>query len=274
MKEKIDEAQLKAININENVVVSAGAGSGKTSVLVKRYIRLIREQKATIEEILTLTFTRKAAAEMYERIYSLLSEEKTEILINKQLTEFEKAHISTIDSFCADIVRNCSHRFGVPSDFSLDDEEAARIAQEVSLKFIIENREDRIMQKLISSIGFEGVWKEFFSPLGSEYLHIARSEDFSRMYERQIRELKGLLEKGTGRLGDIFYRIRTLDSSSSSTLQDTLNSLPSEDEIAGLAKNENYSELKQTLKRIKTRKPGRVNSPGLLQFKECLDELK
>ena len=60
---ELDENQKLAVECNNNVVVSAGAGAGKTTVLSERYLRLISEGKAGVENILTLTFTRKAAGE-------------------------------------------------------------------------------------------------------------------------------------------------------------------------------------------------------------------
>ncbi|MCA1949048.1 MAG: UvrD-helicase domain-containing protein, partial [Treponema sp.] len=70
----LDDEQLAAYEADHNVVVSAGAGSGKTTVLSHRYVRLVRDKKLPVDSILTLTFTRKAAAEMFSRIYQKLSE--------------------------------------------------------------------------------------------------------------------------------------------------------------------------------------------------------
>jgi hypothetical protein len=67
---RLDDNQIAAISCDDrNAVVSAGAGSGKTTVLSYRFLRLVVEGKAHVDEILTLTFTRKAAAEMHERIH-------------------------------------------------------------------------------------------------------------------------------------------------------------------------------------------------------------
>ena len=59
-----------------NTVVSAGAGAGKTAVLAWRFLRLVMKRGVKPEEILTLTFTKKAASEMRERIYGLLIKAK------------------------------------------------------------------------------------------------------------------------------------------------------------------------------------------------------
>ena len=65
-KRKLSAEQLAAVESDVATVVSAGAGSGKTTVLSYRFLRLIMEEKAKVDEILTLTFTKKAASEMYE----------------------------------------------------------------------------------------------------------------------------------------------------------------------------------------------------------------
>ena len=70
---RISDEQRAAILTDNAAVVSAGAGSGKTTVLSLRFVRLVLDGKAHADEILPLTVTRKAAAEMYERIYALLS---------------------------------------------------------------------------------------------------------------------------------------------------------------------------------------------------------
>ena len=94
-----DQYQLEAINSNTNTLVSAGAGSGKTSVLAARFVRLVKEKRAGVEHILTLTFTRKAAAEMRDRIYRMLLSEREDPHIASELAGFDGAQISTIDSF-------------------------------------------------------------------------------------------------------------------------------------------------------------------------------
>ncbi|MDD3671137.1 MAG: UvrD-helicase domain-containing protein, partial [Sphaerochaetaceae bacterium] len=59
---KLDDKQREAVVCDCNCVVSAGAGSGKTTVLAHRFVYLVLEQKAHVDEILTLTFSKAAAA--------------------------------------------------------------------------------------------------------------------------------------------------------------------------------------------------------------------
>lgn len=103
--------QQKAINtIDSNVIVSASAGSGKTSAMVERAISLITINKVPIERIMLLTFTNNSAHEMKERLriglvdYAKNNPESV-AFIREQLDNMGLADISTIDSFCLKIVQ-------------------------------------------------------------------------------------------------------------------------------------------------------------------------
>ncbi len=125
---QLSDEQLAAVLSDTATVVSAGAGSGKTTVLSLRFVRLVLDGKAHADEILTLTFTRKAAAEMYERIYRLLSiaAESSDETAAELREHFPKARISTMDSFWSEIARTDSLRFGIARDFQfLEGDEAA-----------------------------------------------------------------------------------------------------------------------------------------------------
>lgn len=108
------EEQKRFINERDhNVLVSAAAGSGKTAVIVERVIRLITTEGYSVSELLVVTFTKAAAAEMRDRIRDAIaealldgnmSEEVREHLL-KQMTLIYSADITTIDSFCLNLVR-------------------------------------------------------------------------------------------------------------------------------------------------------------------------
>ena len=96
---RLDDNQRKAVNVLNNCVVSAGAGSGKTTVLSYRFLRLVLERKARCDEILTLTFTRKAAREMHQRIHKHLLTCLEDEDIAQQLETFSEAAIATLGQF-------------------------------------------------------------------------------------------------------------------------------------------------------------------------------
>ncbi len=131
---KFTDKQTQVINHNEgNIVVSASAGSGKTSVMVERLIRLISEGRASVREILAVTFTRLAASQMREKISKALigriKEGKDVERLRKELNDLPMASISTIDSFLNSLIKKYFYLIGVDSSFSIIAE-----AEEVTLK--------------------------------------------------------------------------------------------------------------------------------------------
>jgi ATP-dependent helicase/nuclease subunit A len=108
-----------------DLLVDAGAGSGKTSVLVERFARAVREDGVEVGRILAITFTDKAAAELRERIRARLRELGCEA----EARETEGAFISTIHGFCARLLRTHALRIGVDPQFAvLEAPEAQRLA--------------------------------------------------------------------------------------------------------------------------------------------------
>ena len=103
---KVTPEQMKAITFKGNLIVSAAAGAGKTRVLTERICREI-EKGTKVDELLVVTFTKAAAAEMKERIEDRLirlSEEKEDAKEKLRLLDaangVSRANISTIHSFC------------------------------------------------------------------------------------------------------------------------------------------------------------------------------
>jgi ATP-dependent helicase/nuclease subunit A len=112
-----------ATNPAEHVVLEASAGTGKTRVLVDRYVRLIRDGVSP-RHILALTFTRKAAAEMRERIL-------TELRATEPAATLAEIQITTIDAFCFGLLREFPLEADVDPGFEIADEtEMARFAAE------------------------------------------------------------------------------------------------------------------------------------------------
>ena len=118
-------SQQEALNIEKHVCVTAGAGSGKTTVLVQRYLKILRERDVTPREIVAITFTEKAAAEMKDRIIKEMSGETGNAGIEHSNAlqhfrdEMNSANISTIHAFCSSILREFPFQAGVPANFSI-----------------------------------------------------------------------------------------------------------------------------------------------------------
>ncbi len=137
--------QLWAIRTDRHTVVTASAGSGKTAVLVERYIHLLFSGVMP-QDIVAITFTRKAAAEMYARIAAELERRIAAATTPQELSWLKPlrerlmdAPISTIHSFCAQLLRRFPIEAEVLPDFSeLTEAEAERLAQEVALHVVEE----------------------------------------------------------------------------------------------------------------------------------------
>ena len=121
-----------------DILVSAAAGSGKTAVLVERIIQKITDDKHPIDvdHLLVVTFTKAAAGEMKERIMAALDEKVREFPGNqhfvKQLSLIHKAQITTIHSFCMNLIRDYFYVLGIdPSTAPGDEGRLSAIRQEV-----------------------------------------------------------------------------------------------------------------------------------------------
>lgn len=142
------EKQKEAIETRgKNVLVAAAAGSGKTAVLTERILRHVMDDDFDLSKILVVTFTKAAAAEMRQRLEKKITEnisvletetsagenkeaEKKLYRLKRQLLLLDSADISTIDSFCKNVIK----REGAGGDDAVD--VSSRIADEEELQFI------------------------------------------------------------------------------------------------------------------------------------------
>ena len=196
-----DDDQLAAINADRNCVVSAGAGSGKTMVLSYRFVRLVLERKARFDQILTLTFTRKAAREMHERIHSYLAQCSGDEEIRSQLATFNAAPISTIDAFCAQIVKASAYEYGLNPTFQVDDEANLTLARRAAIELLETTPQSRgaaLLSSIYSPDVIIGLLLHLSTlyPLGSELspsLPAYISDQVRSEYERLLELFKEYL---------------------------------------------------------------------------------
>ena len=116
------------------ILLVAGAGTGKTCVLVERYIRLLRDGKTNVSNIIAITFTEKAAKEMKDRIRAACLKELHQARAPEERqrwiqhrNDLDHARVGTIHSLCAQIIRECPVEAGVDPRFSVLDEVEADI---------------------------------------------------------------------------------------------------------------------------------------------------
>ncbi|MDR1179186.1 MAG: UvrD-helicase domain-containing protein, partial [Spirochaetales bacterium] len=195
--DQLNDEQKRAATAECNAVVAAGAGSGKTKTLAARYAWLVMEKMLKVDEILTLTFTNKAVNEMYARIYHLLEDQGNNAQAREAIKNFHTARISTVDSFCAGVVRIASRRYGISPDFVIDDEGVRHLAEESALPFVLNNRENPALQVLLANKKIKTIAEELFAQLVLKHGFVTSPPDFEGFLKNQEEEIKKLWETKT-----------------------------------------------------------------------------
>ncbi len=137
--------QKQAIDIqNKNILVSASAGSGKTAVLVERVIDKILKYKIDIDKLLVVTFTNAAATELKERlliaIYKKMDEDIKNYFLKRQTKLLSRASITTMDSFCIDLVRSNFYNLSIDPNFKICENSKAYILKNKVMSKILESK--------------------------------------------------------------------------------------------------------------------------------------
>ncbi|WNS76815.1 helicase-exonuclease AddAB subunit AddA [Bacillus sp. DTU_2020_1000418_1_SI_GHA_SEK_038] len=137
--------QWKAIMAKgQDILVAAAAGSGKTAVLVERIINKIvsEEESINVDELLVVTFTNASAAEMRHRIGEALDKainaNPKSAHLRKQLSLLNKASISTLHSFCLEMVRKYYYLLDIDPSFRIADETEAQLLRDEVLEELFE----------------------------------------------------------------------------------------------------------------------------------------
>ena len=140
------EEQMQVITLRDrNILVSAAAGSGKTAGLVERIIRRILDEQnpVDIDRLLIVTFTSAAAAEMRERIGNAidraLEQNPSSSHLVKQASLVHHAQITTIHSFCLNLIRNYFHQLDLDPSFRIGDEGELKLLRGETLEELLED---------------------------------------------------------------------------------------------------------------------------------------
>ena len=145
MEERVllKEQAAAAYEIDKHVSVTAGPGSGKTTVLVERYVHILREHNLSIDQIVAITFTNRAANEMHERLRGELNqmlrianEDERRRWLNYKRT-LDGAVITTIHGFCARLLREFPIEARVDPQFLLLDEHRAAMMLELIVEEVL-----------------------------------------------------------------------------------------------------------------------------------------
>lgn len=166
---KWTKEQLEVIESRECNLLVAAAGSGKTAVLVERIIQMItsRENPIDIDKLLVVTFTNAAASEMRERIGDAIGKALDENPENKhlqnQLVLLNKSSITTIHSFCLDVIKSNFHRINLDPNFRIGDQTECAILKQEAIEEVFEDlyeERDEGFLNLVESYAERGGDKE------------------------------------------------------------------------------------------------------------------
>jgi len=160
--------QSEAVNsIDDSVFVAAGAGTGKTRVLVNRYLELLRSRRASVYRVAAVTYTEKAAKEMKDRIRlacrsqeESAGDDESRRFWYAQRVALENGYIGTIHSLCASILRVCPIEVGIDPMFAILDETQSvlmrrKVIDQVLAEFL--DAEDVDLIYLMRLFGREGL---------------------------------------------------------------------------------------------------------------------
>ncbi|HPG91875.1 MAG TPA: UvrD-helicase domain-containing protein, partial [Clostridia bacterium] len=119
---KFTAEQQKAIETQDkNLLVSASAGTGKTTVMIERIIRLVETKKVSLDEVVVVTFTIAAANQMKEKLRRSLNDKASDPYIYEQLEKLDTCAISTLHSFCSDLLREYFYAADIDPSYSILD---------------------------------------------------------------------------------------------------------------------------------------------------------
>ncbi len=260
------DEQLEAINKdNTSIIVSAGAGSGKTAVLTERVIRKIKDG-ININELLILTFTNKAANEMRERIRKSL---KSYPELKKQLNLINEAYITTFDSFALSILKKYHYILNLAKNIEIADSSLIFLKKKQIIEDVFEElykQENPLFLKLINDfcIKDDNELKENILDIYNATCLLIDKKEYLKNYlnnffteeniNNYIKAFQNLITSKQEKINDYLTNISNFDyeyyEKISNTLEDLLNTNA-------------YDEIKNNLQ---------IRLPNLP--KDCDDELK
>ena len=182
------EKQLQAINESgQNIIVSAGAGSGKTAVLSERAMRILNEG-THINELLLLTFTKASATEMKERIRNKIKKSlETNPSLKKELELIDQSYITTFDAYALSVVKKYHYLLNIPSNIAITDASIINLKKtelmEETFNYFYEHPNDDY-SKLIYDfcIKDDYLLKNYLKNIATKIDSLPNSEDYLNNY--------------------------------------------------------------------------------------------
>ncbi len=204
---------------NNNILLAAAAGSGKTAVLVQRIIEMIEKDGVSVNELLVLTFTEAAASEMREKIKKAvqraLKADPENVHLQRQKLLMHSADISTVHSFCLNVLKSNIHLTALPVDFTL--------VSELENKILIKEALDEVLERFYANIDKDRSFAELTLGYGGvkndDALRemILRLHDFSRSMAYPAKWLNDAVRPyaqtaKSGKISDLWWKAQLKES--------------------------------------------------------------
>ena len=179
-------------------------GSGKTTVLVERIVNKIINEKIDIDKLLIVTFTNAAASEMRQRIleaiYAKIDENPNNTHLQRQILLLNKANISTIHSFCLEVIKNYFYEIGISSNFRIGDISEIELLKQETLEEVFENLYEKNDKEFINLVNLYSGYRDDDSlrELVLKIYNYSQSMPFPKEWIRESTEkfnLKNKLEQ-------------------------------------------------------------------------------
>lgn len=190
--------QKKALDYSRHISLTANAGSGKTFILSKRYVEIASTENINLNKIVAITFTEKAAGELYKRIskeidekYSASEKPEERKKLSRIRRQLVSANISTIHSFCISILKEYPLEAGIDANFSPIDPVMSKELIELSInEYINKNlgeKPNENLKELLRTFGSKSLFvNRMFGLIEKRKKIVALSEE---LYSRSIEEI-------------------------------------------------------------------------------------
>lgn len=214
---KLRDEQLKAIEtIDKNLAINAGAGTGKTEVLTRRYVNLLKngdfEDRGEVNSVVAITFTKKAASEMKQRVRELVENSKDEKLLELS-GDLNDPNISTIDSFCGKIVKENSFFLDIDQNFTIMEERDSFNLFNIILNEMLESEEYKGIILEILNVTGKRDSNQVREDIKNIYNSIDQTTESASYFIKETLIRAGKLNKKSVR-DDIFKSILAFDENS------------------------------------------------------------
>lgn len=239
--------QKRAVELlGKDICVSAGAGSGKTGVLVERFVNLVVKEGLHVSEILCITFTDKAAGQMKQRIAERFHSPGKE----QHRQEVEFAYISTIDSFCSRLLRENALEAGLDPDFVILKEYEAGFLQRSLAENLL------VQWETVSPDGYNLLIEELYCrDLAESAVELLAKIRSSGLHPKDIPVKNDILSELNETLKSIYLCIKRIE--------DLLTDLPPSSK-----QRENTERALAELKHLKNLRPEEIKAEHVTRLPE------